>query len=171
MRAGVPDVVLVDSKGIVHRDRKEGMNPEKLALAERTNPRGLTGTLADSMKGRDLFIGVSRPNLVSQDMVKSMAADPLVFALSNPVSEISVADAYKAGASIAADGRMMNNALAYPGIFRGALDAGARSITIEMMMAAADALASIVPEGELLPEMMNPATHAAVAAAVRAAAK
>jgi len=168
MRAGVPDVVLADSKGVVHRDRKD-MNSEKLALAEKTNPRGVKGTLADAMKGCELFIGVSRPNLVSQDMVRSMAKDPIVFALSNPVSEISVADAYKAGAAIAADGRMMNNALAYPGIFRGALDSAARSITIDMMMAAADALAHIVPEGELLPEMMNPATHQAVAAAVRAA--
>ena len=169
MRAGVPDVVLADSKGIVHRGRTAGMNSEKVALAERTNPRNITGGIAEAMLGRELFIGVSRPNLVSQDMVRSMAKDPIVFALSNPVSEISVADAYKAGAAIAADGRMMNNALAYPGIFRGALDTAARSITIEMMMAAAEALANIVPEGELLPEMMNPATHQAVAAAVRTA--
>jgi len=166
MNAGAEDVVLADSKGIVHSGRTD-MNPEKLALAERTNPKGLTGTLADAMKGRDLFIGVSRPNLVSRDMVRSMAPDPIVFALANPVSEISVADAREAGAAVAADGRMMNNALAYPGIFRGALDSAARSITIEMMMAAAEALAGIVPAGELLPEMMDPNTHETVAKAVR----
>jgi len=171
MHAGAPDVVLADSKGIVHRGRTEGMNAEKAALAQRTNPRNITGGIAEAMKGRDLFIGVSRPNLVSREMVRSMAKGPIVFALANPVSEISVADAYKAGAAVAADGRMMNNALAYPGIFRGALDAAAKSITIDMMMAAAEALSNIVPEGELLPEMMNPATHQAVATAVRSAAK
>ncbi len=171
MHAGVPDVVLTDSRGIVHRDRTDGMNAEKQALAERTNPQSVSGDLATAMAGRELFIGVARPNLVSQEMVRSMAADPLVFALANPVSEISVEHAYQAGASVAADGRMMNNALAYPGIFRGALDAAATSITIDMMMAAAEALSNIVPKGELLPEMMNPATHQAVAAAVKSAAK
>ena len=99
-----------------------------------------------------------------------MADGPIVFALANPVSEIGVAEAYEAGASVAADGRMMNNALAYPGIFRGALDAAAESITLDMMMAAANALADIVPEGELMPEMMDPATHRAVANAVTDAA-
>jgi len=171
MHAGLPDVVLVDSKGIIHRGRTEGMNAEKVALAQRTNPRNITGGLVEAMTGRDLFIGVSRPNLVSREMVRSMAKDPIVFALANPVSEIRVEDAYKAGAAIAADGRMMNNALAYPGIFRGALDAAAKSITIDMMMAAAEALSNIVPEGELLPEMMDPATHQAVATAVRSAVK
>jgi len=169
-RAGVPDVVLVDSKGIVCRGRDD-LNEEKAALAERTNAENLTGTLADAMKGRELFIGVSRPDLVSKDMVRSMAPDPIVFALANPVSEITVADAYDAGASIAADGRMMNNALAYPGIFRGALDAGTQAITLDMLMAAAEALAGIVPEGELMPEMMDLATHNAVAEAVAGAAK
>jgi len=171
MHAGVQDVVLADSKGIVYQGRAEGMNAEKVVLAERTNPQNITGGIAEAMAGRDLFIGVSRPNLVSQEMVRSMAKDPIVFALANPVSEISIEDARKAGAAIAADGRKMNNALAYPGIFRGALDAAAKSITIDMMMAAAEALSNIVPEGELLPEMMNPATHQAVAAAVRGAAK
>jgi len=165
-RAGIGDVVLCDSVGVVHRDRKENMNAEKLALAERTNADNVTGTLADAMRGRDLFIGVSRPNLVSREMVRSMTPNPLVFALANPVSEINVGEAYEAGAAVAADGRMMNNALAYPGIFRGALDARAKSITREMMMAAAEALAGRVPEGELMPEMMDPDTHRAVAEAV-----
>ncbi len=167
--AGIADVVLCDRAGAIYRGRKEHMNPEKVVLAERTNKDNLKGTLADAMAGRDLFIGVSQANLVSQEMVRRMAKDPIIFALANPVSEISVGEAYQAGAAVAADGRMMNNALAYPGIFRGALDSQARSITIQMMQAAAKALAAAVPEGELMPEMMDPATHQAVAAAVAAA--
>jgi malate dehydrogenase (oxaloacetate-decarboxylating) len=147
------------------------MNDEKLALAERTNAENISGTLADAMKGRELFIGVSQPDLVSQEMVRSMGKDPILFPLANPVSEISMPDALAAGAAIYADGRMMNNALAYPGIFRGALDAAASSITVEMMLAGAHALAEIVPEGELLPEMMDTETHDAVAEAVMNAAK
>lgn len=169
-RAGIGDVILCDSKGIVCRGRKEGMNPEKVALAARTNRDNRSGTLADAMKGCELFIGCSQPNIVSQDMVRSMAKDPIVFALANPISEISRDDATEAGAAIYADGRLMNNALAYPGIFRGALDVRARDITLEMMMAAARKLADIVPAGELMPEMMDPATHRAVVEAVRQAA-
>jgi len=170
MRAGVPDVVLCDSRGIVCRGR-DHLNIEKAALAERTNRENLSGTLTDAMAGRELFIGVSRPNLVTKDMVRSMAPSPIVFAMANPVSEITVAEAYEAGAAVATDGRMMNNALAYPGIFRGALDAGAEAITLEMLTAAAHALADAVPEGELMPEMMDPNTHEAVAKAVAGAAK
>jgi len=169
-RAGIGDVVLCDRAGIIYDGRDENMNDEKRALARRSNAGNIRGTLADAMKGRDLFIGVSRPGLVSREMVSSMSADPIVFALANPVSEITVGEAYEAGAAVAADGRMMNNALAYPGIFRGALDAAAESITVEMMLAAADALANIVPPGELMPEMMDPATHRAVAQAVKDAA-
>jgi malate dehydrogenase (oxaloacetate-decarboxylating) len=171
LRAGIDDVVLCDSVGVISRGRKERMNPEKVALAERTNRDNLTGSLADAMRDRDLFIGVSQPNIVSQEMVRSMTPDPLVFALANPVSEIERDDALEAGAVIYADGRMMNNALAYPGIFRGALDSAAPAITMEMLMAAANALAKIVPEGALMPEMMSPATHQAVARAVAGAAE
>ncbi len=171
MGAGVPDVILCDRAGAIYRGRTENMNDEKQALVERTNGENFSGTLAEAMKGRELFIGVSEPNIVTKEMVQAMAADPIVFALANPVSEISLTDAYNAGASIYADGRMLNNALAYPGIFRGALDAGAEAITVKMMTAAADALASIVPEGELMPEMMDPRTHQAVADAVREAAE
>jgi len=170
MQAGVPDVVLCDSAGALYRGRRKNMNPEKVALAERTNRDNVQGTLADAMKGRELFIGVSRPHLVTQEMVRSMAPGPIVLALANPVSEITVAEAYEAGASLAADGRMMNNALAYPGIFRGALDIAAEAITTGMLTAAAEALAEIVPEGGFLPEMMDPATHQAVADAVKRAA-
>lgn len=168
MEAGLADVVLCDSRGIVCRGRKEGMNEEKIALAERTNKENICGSLADAMKGRDLFIGVSQPNIVTADMVRAMADRPIVLPLANPVSEISKADALAAGAEIYADGRMMNNALAYPGLFRGALDAAAKNFTTEMLMAAARALADIVPEGKLMPEMMDPATHDAVADAVKA---
>ena len=168
-RAGVPDVVLCDSRGIVCRGRDD-LNEEKVALAERTNKDNISGTLAEAMAGRELFIGVSRPDLVTKEMVRSMAPGPIVFPLANPVSEITVADAIEAGAAVAADGRMMNNALAYPGIFRGALDAGAEAITLEMLMAAAHVLADAVPEGELMPEMMDSATHKAVARAVMNAA-
>ena len=169
--AGIGDVVLADRAGILYRGRKENMNAAKAALAERTNKENIKGDLARAMAGRDLFIGVSQANIVSKDMIRAMAKNPIIFALANPVSEISVADAYQAGAAIAADGRMMNNALAYPGIFRGALDSGTRSITIDMMLAAANALASVVPPGQLMPEMMDPATHKAVANAVITAAK
>jgi len=168
--AGIADVVLCDSKGVVSRSRDD-LNAEKRALAERTNRDNVTGALADAMKGRDLFLGLSRPNIVSKDMVAAMAPGPVVLALANPVSEIGRDDALAAGAAVYADGRMMNNALAYPGIFRGALDAGASAITTDMLMAAAHALADIVPAGELMPEMMDPATHRAVADAVQAAAK
>ena len=168
--AGAGDVVLCDSRGIICRGRQERMNEEKIALAERTNKRNISGSLADAMAGADLFIGVSQPNIVSQDMVRAMADEPIVLALANPVSEIGRDDALAAGAGIYADGRMMNNALAYPGIFRGALDVGAEAITQEMLMAAAHALANVVPQGELMPEMMDPATHQAVAQAVMNAA-
>lgn len=167
---GIADVVLCDSHGIIHRGRTERMNDEKVSLLERTNADNIRGSLADAMKGRELFIGVSRPDIVSQEMVRAMAPGPIIFALANPVSEITIAEAYEAGAAVAADGRMMNNALAYPGIFRGALDAEAEAITTEMLMAAAEALADAMPEDELMPEMMDPATHRAVAEAVKNAA-
>jgi len=169
--AGIGDVVLCDRAGAIFRGRTEHMNPEKAALARRTNKENIRGSLAEAMAGRNLFIGVSQPNIVSMEMVRSMAKDPIVFALANPVSEISVPDACQAGAAVAADGRMMNNALAYPGLFRGALDAKARSITTAMLMAAAKALAEIVPPGQLMPEMMDPRTHQAVAEATMGAVK
>jgi malate dehydrogenase (oxaloacetate-decarboxylating) len=170
LKAGADDVVLCDSTGVIYRGRQERMNDEKRALAEWTNKSNMSGSLADAMAGRELFIGVSQPNIVSGDMVRAMADDPIIFALANPVSEIPRDEAFAAGTSVYADGRMMNNALAYPGIFRGALDAAAPAINIEMMMAAAQALANVVPDDELMPEMMDPKTHRAVAQAVERAA-
>lgn len=168
--AGIGDVVLCDSAGVIWRGREQNMNPAKQQLAERTNRENLRGTLADAMAGRDLFIGVSQPDIVTREMVRAMNPDPIVLALANPVSEINRDDARAAGAAIYADGRMINNALAYPGIFRGTLDARAETITLTMMMAAAQALADRVPPGELMPEMMDPETHRGVAEAVAQAA-
>jgi len=170
MHAGCRDVVLCDSKGVVHCGRDD-LNDAKRALAERTNPDNVTGSLADAMAARDLFIGLSRPGIVSADMVRAMAAEPMVLALANPVSEISRDDALEAGASVYLDGRMLNNALAYPGLFRGALDAATERISLAMLMAAAHALADCVQADQLVPEMMDPKTHQSVSAAVAAAAK
>ncbi|MEQ8764194.1 MAG: malic enzyme-like NAD(P)-binding protein [Planctomycetota bacterium] len=167
---GIEDVVVCDSTGALTPNRESGLNRWKKELAEVTNPNGVTGSLADVMKGRNLFIGVSRPDLVTKEMVRSMSDDPIVFALANPVSEIRVDDALEAGAAIALDGRGMNNALAYPGLFRGALDVHARSINREMMLAAAHRLAELAPVGELLPDMLDLEVHQKVATAVRQAA-
>lgn len=166
---GVEDVVVCDSTGIVSQGRAEGMNPWKEELARATNRDGLSGDLAAAMRGRHVFVGVSKPNAVAPELIRTMADQPVVFALANPVPEIAVADALEAGAAIAIDGRSMNNALAYPGIFRGALDARAKSITTEMKVAAARALAAAVEGDALLPDMLDHAVHRAVAAAVAAA--
>ncbi len=166
---GIKDVVVCDSVGAIYKGREERMNRWKSALAELTNPSGSKGTIKEIIRGRDLFIGVSRPNAVSKEMIQSMSDKPIVFALANPVSEISMDDAMRAGAGIAVDGRAMNNALAYPGIFKGALEARATSITQEMMLAAANALARSAPKDTLLPSMLDPKVHQAVAQAVKEA--
>jgi malate dehydrogenase (oxaloacetate-decarboxylating) len=170
MHEGIGDVVLCDRTGALYRGGTAGMNPEKQALAERTHKENFQGTLAEAFKGRDLFIGVSQANIVNKDMVRSMNKAPLIFALANPVSEVSKPDALEAGAAVYADGRIMNNALAYPGIFRGALDLGCRIISAQMVVAAAKALAAMAHGEDLMPEMMDPATHTGVADAVKAAA-
>jgi malate dehydrogenase (oxaloacetate-decarboxylating) len=163
---GLDDVVLVDRAGAVYRGRTTHMTDVKRDIAEITNRDRVQGSLADAMRGRNLFIGVSAANQVTKDMVRSMARDPIVFALANPVSEITVADAYEAGAAVALDGRSMNNALAYPGLFRGALDARAPRFTTNMRLAAAYAVASAAPPTELLPDMFDMSMHAAVGSAV-----
>ena len=170
-RFGVADVVLCDSRGALHENRTEGMNPWKQEIAESTNRDGVTGNLADAMNGRNLFVGVSKPGLVSKEMVASMEKGAIVFALANPVSEIATQDALDAGAAVAIDGRGMNNALAYPGIFRGALDARARTIDGGMMLAAAEALAGMAEHGQLLPEMLDLRVHQRVADAVEQRAR
>ncbi|MGD2175352.1 MAG: malic enzyme-like NAD(P)-binding protein [Candidatus Brocadiaceae bacterium] len=168
---GVGNVVLCDRAGAIWRGRPEHMNPAKEQIARETNKENERGTLAEVMRGKDVFIGVSTAGLVSQEMVRSMAADPIVFAMANPVPEIWPHEAMEAGAVAAEDGRHINNALGFPGIFRGALDARARQINEEMKEAAAAALAELAPEGELVPDFMDRSVHAAVADAVAEAAR
>ena len=168
---GIGDIVVYDAGGAIYRGRTNMMNPYLEKLAEVTNKDNISGPLADGFKGRDIFIGVARPNLVSPDMIASMAPNAIAFPLSNPVGEITVEDAAKAGAAVTADGRTINNALAFPGLFRGALDVRAADITPVMQMAAADVLARMAEEGTLLPNMMNKEVHRQVSKAVAAAAK
>lgn len=149
LRAGAQDIIVLDSKGIISRKRTD-LGPAKQALAEKTNAGNITGVLADAVKGSDAFIGVSKPGVLTKDMIRAMAADPIIFALANPVPEISLEEAREAGVRIMATGRsdtpnQVNNALAFPGIFRGALDAHIREITEDMKIAAARAIASCVP--------------------------
>ena len=163
---GIKDIIVYDSIGPLYKGRTERMNPYKQKLAEITNKTNITGGLLDGFKGRDIFIGVAQPDMVSKEMISVMAKDPLVFPLSNPVGEITVDDAFEAGAAIAADGRAINNALAYPGLFRGALDVRATDITMEMQLATARTLAMLAPEGTLLPDMLDREVHRQVAEAV-----
>jgi malate dehydrogenase (oxaloacetate-decarboxylating) len=160
MKAGVKEVILCDTHGILVPGR-EHMNPSKEAIALVTNPERLRGGLNEALRGRDLFIGLSGPNLVTPEMVKSMAPRPIIFALANPVPEIAPEAALAAGAAVVATGRsdyrnQINNAIAFPGIFRGALDVAARNINDEMKIAAAHALADLVPDYELSPDYILP---------------
>jgi malate dehydrogenase (oxaloacetate-decarboxylating) len=174
----VRNIIVCDRRGIIHRNREDLLaNKYKYIIAHETNDRNLKGTLADAMAGADVFIGVSAPGIVSAPMVASMAPDPIVFALANPVPEIMPGDALAAGAAVVGTGRsdfpnQVNNVLAFPGIFRGALDAAAVRITDGMKLAAAHALADFVkrPTAEqVLPDVMDRAVAKAVAAAVREA--
>ncbi len=167
---GVKNIVLCDSKGAVYAGRKEGMNPYKDAIAQITNKAGEKGSLEDVMRGKDVFVGVSAAGVVSKDMVKSMAKRPIVFALANPIPEIWPDEAIEAGASVALDGRMINNALAFPGLLRGTLDAGAPKITVEMKCAAAKTIASLATKKNIVPDFMDPNVHKKVAEAVAVAA-
>ena len=180
LRAGLQDLILCDSKGIIYEGRQVGMNWIKEEMARVTNRERLKGTLADAMKGRDLFIGLSVAGVVSQDMVRSMAPEPIIFALANPVPEIMPDEAYAAGAAVVATGRsdlpnQVNNSLAFPGIFRGALDTRAREINEEMKIAAAHAIAGFIKDDELerdyiIPSGLDFRVPPAVAAAVARAA-
>ena len=179
---GIKDVIMCDRKGVVHKGR-EGIenDPAKMELASFSNKSGKTGTLADALKGADIFIGVSAPGCVSQDMIRSMAKDPIVFPMANPVPEIMPDEALAAGACVVGTGRsdfpnQINNVLAFPGIFRGTLDVRASDINEEMKMAAAKAIASLVSEEELRSDYIIPAAFdervgPTVAAAVAQAAR
>lgn len=163
----IGDIVVYDSFGPLYRSRTERMNPYKLKLAEITNKNNQKCNLAEGFKDKDIFIGVAKPNIVTREMIVSMAEEPIVFPLSNPAGEISVEDAIAAGAGIVADGRTINNALAYPGLFRGALDGRAKRITSKMFLAAALKLAQLAPDESLLPDMLDREVHMMVAEAVQ----
>ncbi|WP_067845327.1 NAD(P)-dependent malic enzyme [Nocardia lijiangensis] len=177
LAAGVRDVTVLDSKGIVSRDRAD-LNEVKSELAERTNPRGLSGGAAEALAGADVFLGLSA-GLIAEELIASMAPEAIVFAMSNPDPEIHP-DVARKYASIVATGRsdfpnQINNVLAFPGVFKGALDAGARRITEGMKIAAADAILSVVadelgPE-KIVPSPLDPRVAPAVAEAVAAAAR
>lgn len=160
--AGLKNVTLCDRTGIVYKGREKGMNWIKSEMAEITNPEGLKGSLSDAMKGADVFIGVSAPNSVTQDMVRSMAKDPIIFACANPTPEIFPDDAKAAGAAVISTGRsdfpnQINNVLAFPGIFRGTFDVRASDINEAMKVAASHALADLVEPEKLGPDYIIPA--------------
>ncbi|MBQ9058841.1 MAG: NAD-dependent malic enzyme [Atopobiaceae bacterium] len=162
MKRGITDLVMCDRAGAIYQGRTEGMNPAKEEMARISNPRGVRGSLADAMRGADVFIGVSAPGLVSVDMVRSMADKAIVFACANPVPEIFPDEAKEGGAAVIATGRsdfpnQINNVLAFPGIFRGAFDVRARDINDEMKIAAAEALAQLVSDDELNADYIIPA--------------
>ncbi len=181
LSCGVRDIILCDRKGAVYKGRKEGMNWIKEEMAEVTNLNRQEGTLADVMKGADVFIGVSAPGTVTTEMVKTMNRDAVIFACANPTPEIYPEDAKAGGAKVIATGRsdypnQVNNVLAFPGIFRGTFDVRARDINDEMKIAAAEALAGLVSPDELTPEYVLPAAFdnrvgPAVAKAVAEAAQ
>ena len=160
LKLGVTDLILCDRFGIIY-EGQDGLNPAHEEMSKCTNPEKMTGTLADAMKGADVFIGVSAPNIVSKEMVASMASDAVVFPMANPNPEITRDDALSAGARVVGTGRsdypnQINNVLAFPGIFRGALDVRASDINDEMKMAASYAIASLVSDEELNEEYIIP---------------
>lgn len=174
---GVKNIIACDSKGTINKTHLEGSNPVKAELAKITNKDNLIGSLKEAIKGCDVFIGVSAPGVIDENDIKNMAADPIVFAMANPVPEIDPALAKEAGAKVVATGRsdypnQINNVLAFPGIFRGALDAHAKEITDSMKLAAAKALAGLVSEEKLSAAYVIPgAFEAGVAEAVAKAVK
>ena len=180
MNLGVKDLVMVDRFGIIYKGKKEN-NPAQEAMSEVTNLRGETGVLADALKGADVFVGVSAPGVVSAEMVSTMAKDAIVFPMANPTPEIMPEEAKKGGARIVGTGRsdypnQINNVLAFPGIFRGALDCRASQINEEMKVATSRALASLIPDSELneeniIPSALDKNVATVVARAVVEAAK
>ena len=180
LRFGVKDVIVCDSKGILCKGDAR-LNGAKQEVAEMSNKRRVVGSLAAAMKGADVFVGVSVANCVSEEMVRSMAEKAIVFACANPTPEISREKALAAGAAVVGTGsseypNQINNVLVFPGLFRGALDVRAKDINMEMMMAAAQGIASCVSETQLnpdyiLPYAYDPKAHEAVAKAVAQAAR
>ena len=179
LSAGAKDITLCDRKGAIHEGR-DGLNWIKAEMAQITNPANRSGSLAEMLVGADVFIGVSAPGMVTTDMVQTMNRDAIVFACANPTPEIFPDDAKAGGAAVVSTGRsdfpnQINNVLAFPGIFRGALDARASDINDAMKIAAAHALADLIPDEELsadyiIPAAFDPRVKDAVAAAVKQAA-
>ena len=179
LEAGVTDVVVADVEGVIHRDRPH-LHESLVWLAEATNKGGVTGSLRDALAGADVFIGVSAPNILTGEDIETMTDGSIVFALANPVPEVDPAEARR-HASVVATGRsdypnQINNVLAFPGVFRGLLDASARGIDSTLLVAAASAIASAVTDDELnadyiIPSVFHPDVHKSVAAAVRHAAE
>lgn len=181
MSMGLKNVTMCDTKGAIYKGRPEGMNKYKDEIAEKTNLDRVQGSLKDVIKGADVFIGVSAPGMLDEEMIKSMAKDPIIFAQANPIPEIwPIQRAIDAGAAVVATGRsdvqnQVNNVLAFPGIFRGAIDVRATDINDEMKVAAARAIADCVKPEELsatyiIPSSLNPDVAPNVAAAVAQAA-
>lgn len=184
LAAGVKNAVVADIHGVVHADRADLVDaaPDSALrwIADNTNPEGLTGTLKEAVRGADVFIGVSAPNVLDGDDVAAMADDAIVFALANPDPEVDPAIARQT-AAVVATGRsdfpnQINNVLVFPGVFRGLLDAQSRTVNTDMMLAAAKALAEVVSDDELnpnyiIPSVFNDKVAGAVAGAVREAAK
>jgi len=161
LSSGVKNIVMCDINGIISRDKDLSNNKYMEELAQITNPENLTGMLKDAMVGADVLIGVSAPNIVSKDMVKTMNKDGIIFAMANPTPEIFPEDAKEAGIAVIGTGRsdypnQINNVLAFPGVFRGALDVRAKEINEEMKVAAAYAIAGAIPERELNAENIIP---------------
>ncbi|MFR7654240.1 NADP-dependent malic enzyme, partial [Monoglobus pectinilyticus] len=180
MNMGAENIILVDKIGAIC-ENMNGLNSEQEKMSKITNRDGKTGSLADVMQDADVFIGVSAPNIVTKEMVESMADDAIVFAMANPTPEIMPDLAKEAGARVVGTGRsdfpnQINNVIAFPGIFRGALDAMASSITEEMKIAACKAIAGLISDEELsedyiIPKAFDPRVSPAVAEAVAKAAK
>lgn len=178
--SGVKNIIMCDRKGIIYKGR-EGLDASKEEISNITNPEGIKGSLADAMKGADVFVGVSAPGTVTEDMVRSMNKDAIIFAMANPTPEIFPEEAKRAGARVIGTGRsdfpnQVNNVLAFPGIFRGALDVRAKDINEDMKVAAAYAIANSIPENELnedyiIPKSFNTEVQKRVAEAVREAAR
>ena len=176
MNYGFKNIILCNSKGVISKDAPK-LNWMQKKMVDITNPENISGTTADAMKGADIFIGVSAPGVVTQDMVRSMNKDAIILAMANPVPEIMPDLAKEAGARIVGTGRsdfpnQVNNVIAFPGIFRGALERRAKQITEDMKMAAAKAIASLIPEDELsetniIPEAFHPSVADVVAEAVK----
>jgi len=181
LTAGAKNVVMCDRTGAIYKGREKGMNPVKEQMAEKTNPEMIKGSLADAIEGADVFIGISAPGTLTKDMVRTMNKDAVIFACANPTPEIFPDEAKEAGARVVSTGRsdypnQINNVLAFPGIFRGALDARASDINEAMKLAAADALAGLISPEELsaeniIPAAFDPRVCPAVAEAVAEAAR